>query len=154
MISAIEEKILGFDTKNDFFEKLSGPIVFTNGCFDIIHKGHVRLLEFAKREGGTLVVGLNSDASVKKLKGNNRPINLWQDRALILAAMQFVDYIIGFENETPLELIRIVKPDVLVKGGDYTEENVVGRNVVLEKGGKVVIFPTITGYSTTSILNQ
>lgn len=130
-------------------------IVFTNGCFDILHRGHIEYLSKAADLGDVLVIGLNSDASVKKLgKGNNRPIQNENDRALALSAIQFVDAVVIFEEDTPIELIKIIQPDVLVKGGDWTPEQVVGADIVKSKGGEVVILPYLDGYSTTGIENR
>jgi rfaE bifunctional protein nucleotidyltransferase chain/domain len=133
--------------------KASGStIVFTNGCFDIIHAGHVQYLEQAKQLGDILVVGLNSDSSVKRLKGNDRPVNSQQNRALVLAALESVDYVIIFEEDTPYELIKAIQPDVLVKGGDWQEDSIVGSNIVKSKGGKVISLPFWDGLSTTIII--
>ena len=126
-------------------------IVFTNGCFDILHPGHVRMLTAAKAEGDILVLGLNSDASVRRLKGSTRPINSFPDRAEVLAALTAVDYVTEFGDDTPLELIRAVAPDVLVKGGDYRAEEIVGYDVVTSRGGKVVTVTFHAGHSTTNI---
>lgn len=129
-------------------------IVFTNGCFDIIHSGHVRYLYQAKSLGDILLVGLNSDDSVKRLKGKSRPINMQNDRAIVLSALEMVDYVCIFEEDTPLELIKVVKPDILVKGGDYKREEIVGANFVESYGGKVEIIPFIEGKSTTNIIDK
>jgi len=129
-------------------------IVFTNGCFDILHHGHIDLLAKAADEGDILVVGLNTDSSVKKLKGAERPINNERDRALLLASLLCVDAVCLFEEETPLNLIKTLQPDVLAKGGDYTKEQIVGATEVEAKGGKVVIVPFVSGYSTTETLQQ
>ncbi|MCX8081026.1 MAG: D-glycero-beta-D-manno-heptose 1-phosphate adenylyltransferase [Bacteroidia bacterium] len=130
-------------------------VVFTNGCFDILHKGHVFYLAEARGLGHCLMVGLNSDNSVRKLnKGSERPINKEEDRALLLASLSFVDYVILFEEDTPLELIRKIQPDILVKGGDYTPDKVVGKDIVEKKGGSVVIIPYIEGYSTTQTIDK
>lgn len=126
-------------------------VVFTNGCFDILHIGHITYLEEAKALGSKLVIGLNSDASTRRLKGDTRPINHEHSRAYLLASLSCVDLITIFEEDTPEELIRLVVPDILVKGGDYTEDNVVGSNIVKEHGGRVVILPYKEGFSTTSI---
>lgn len=126
-------------------------VVFTNGCFDILHMGHIEYLEGACALGDHLVVGLNSDASTKRLKGETRPINKESSRAYILASLSSVDLVTIFEEDTPEELIRMLKPDILVKGGDYKEEDVVGGDLVKELGGKVVILPYKEGFSTTSI---
>lgn len=129
-------------------------IVFTNGCFDILHVGHIRYLRQAAELGDVLVIGLNSDASVRRLKGEGRPVNPEADRAEILAALKFVDYIVAFEEDTPLELIRAIQPDVLVKGGDYTPEQVVGRDIVEERGGRLVLIDFVAGRSTTGIIQK
>lgn len=127
-------------------------IVFTNGCFDVLHAGHVRLLDLAKRQGALLVVGLNGDASVRRLKGPNRPVNRVDDRVEVLSALAAVDHIVLFEDDTPLELIRSIRPDVLVKGGDYTPDAIVGADLVRMGGGTVFVAPLLAGRSTTAIL--
>ena len=129
-------------------------IVFTNGCFDILHVGHIRYLQEAARLGDVLIVGLNSDSSVKRLKGSERPINNENERAEMLVALGFVDYVMIFDEDTPLELIKTIRPDVIVKGGDYTPDNVVGKKEVEENGGKLVIIPFIEGKSTTNIIDK
>jgi len=125
----------------------SDVIVFTNGCFDILHYGHVDYLEKAKSLGNRLIVGLNADASVQRLKGNHRPIQNETSRSRVLSALQCIDAVILFEEDTPTELIRHIQPDILVKGGDYKPEQVAGR----EFAGKVEIIPFVDGYSTTAI---
>jgi D-beta-D-heptose 7-phosphate kinase/D-beta-D-heptose 1-phosphate adenosyltransferase len=127
-------------------------VVFTNGCFDILHAGHVHCLERAKSFGDRLVVGLNSDDSVRRLKGKKRPVMNQSDRAAILSALECVDLVVAFDEDTPLELIRALKPAVLVKGGDYSPQDVVGRDMVEEWGGRVEIVPVLDGKSTTGIL--
>ena len=129
-------------------------VVFTNGCFDILHPGHIQLLLEAAELGDKLVLGLNTDASVKRLKGEDRPVNSEQSRAVIMAAQLYVDAVSLFDEDTPLELIQAIHPDVIVKGGDYTPETVVGNDFVTSYGGKVVIVPTVEGFSTTSIINR
>lgn len=129
-------------------------IVFTNGCFDILHRGHVEYLAAAKRYGDVLIVGLNSDSSVRRLKGPQRPIVPQEDRAIILDALKAVDVVTIFDEDTPLELIRLVQPDVLVKGGDYTEDAVVGADVVRARGGQVVIVPLVANRSTSALVAQ
>lgn len=119
-------------------------IVFTNGCFDIIHKGHLKLLEYCKSIGKKVIVGLNSDNSIKILKGKDRPINNEEERKLLLISLKFVDEVIIFDEETPINLINKIKPDVIVKGGDYQQSEVIGNEVA-----KVIIFNTVDGYSTT-----
>ena len=125
-------------------------IVFTNGCFDILHRGHLEYLKKAKKLGDVLIVGLNSDDSVRRIKGKNRPINKQEDRAELLASLQFVDYVVIFSEDTPYNLIKEIKPDVLVKGGDYKIEEIVGREFAKE----TVVLPLIEGYSTTSIIER
>ena len=136
-------------------EKKSGKkIVFTNGCFDILHSGHVSYLEDASSHGDILIVGLNSDDSVRRLKGQSRPINAFNERAQVLASLKSVDYVIEFDDDTPLNLIQKLLPDVLVKGGDYTSETIVGANLVIENGGKVEIAEFINNHSTSEIINK
>ncbi len=131
-----------------------GRLVFTNGCFDILHPGHVDYLERARSMGDGLVVGLNSDASVRRLKGPQRPVNDQQSRARVLAALQCVDFVVIFDEDTPLELIREVRPDVLVKGGDWSVERIVGRDVVEAAGGTVCSIPLLAGHSTTGTVDR
>lgn len=129
-------------------------VVFTNGCFDLLHVGHVRYLKEAKKQGDILVVGVNTDASVKRLKGPLRPIQIEQDRAEILAALECVDFVTLFDEDTPLNLIKALKPQVLVKGGDWKPEQIVGSDVVLATGGKVLSLNFVDGRSTTNIIKQ
>ena len=129
-------------------------IVFTNGCFDIIHRGHIEYLAKAASLGTKLIVGLNTDASVRRLKGENRPVNDERGRALALASLLFVDEVILFNTDTPRELIEFIQPDVLVKGGDYRPEDIVGNDIVTARGGQVVTIPLVEGYSTTSIIEH
>jgi D-beta-D-heptose 7-phosphate kinase/D-beta-D-heptose 1-phosphate adenosyltransferase len=129
-------------------------IVFTNGCFDILHKGHLEILSTSASFGDILVVGINTDNSVKRLKGSSRPINDEGFRSLMLASIQYIDAVLLFDEETPLNLITILMPDVLVKGGDYTVEQIVGADVVLKNGGEVKIVPIVKGYSTTKIVES
>lgn len=128
--------------------------VFTNGCFDVLHPGHVELLRHAKCLGHCLMVGLNSDRSVRGLKGEGRPVQNEAARAVVLAALADVDGVVLFDEETPLELIRSLAPDVIVKGGDYSPEQVVGRDLVEKAGGKVVIFPLVPGHSSSHIVDR
>ena len=129
-------------------------IVFTNGCFDLLHSGHLHTLSQAKRLGDVLVVGINSDASVKRLKGAQRPIVRETERVQILAALEAVDYVTIFGEDTPLDLIRLLRPQILVKGGDWGSEAVVGKEVVEENGGEVVVVPYQPGFSTTGIIER
>ncbi len=129
-------------------------VVFTNGCFDLIHQGHVEYLSKARDLGDLLVVGLNSDASVSRLKGPARPISHQESRAWVLAAFSFVDYVVLFEEDTPLRLIETLCPDVLVKGGDYDRSNVVGADFVEAHGGRLELIPLVPGQSTTNLVNR
>lgn len=129
-------------------------IVFTNGCFDILHRGHATYLAQARQMGDLLVVGLNSDASVRRLKGPERPVNDEQSRALLLAALEMVDYVVLFEEDTPYNLILKVKPDLLVKGGDYDIDNIVGADFVRQRGGEVRTIPFVQGFSSSSIIDH
>lgn len=152
---AITHKILTGKAIETFREdNRDKKIVFTNGCFDILHIGHLRYMQEAARLGDILVIGLNSDSSVRKLKGSERPINNQDDRAELLSALEFVDYVIIFDEDTPYNLIRKIQPDILVKGGDYNTDNVVGRDIVEARGGSLKLLPFIEGKSTTSIINK
>lgn len=129
-------------------------VVFTNGCFDILHAGHIASLNEAAQQGDVLVVALNSDSSVKKLKGENRPVNSEDARATVMSALAVVDAVTVFSEPTPRELIVALQPDVLVKGGDYQVEDIAGAKEVLENGGRVVINPLVEGFSTTAIIQR
>lgn len=133
---------------------LNKTISFTNGCFDILHEGHIASLSDAAKEADLLIVGVNSDASTKRLKGENRPVNNQHARSLILASLLIVDAVIIFEEDTPLELIKSIMPDVLVKGGDYTIDQIVGAKEVIANGGRVVINPLLQGFSTSAIIEK
>lgn len=128
-------------------------VVFTNGVFDILHQGHIYSLSLAAKEADYLIVGVNSDASVKRLKGDTRPLNKQESRALVLASLLITDAVVIFDEDTPLELIKVIMPDVLVKGGDYTIEQIVGAKEVIAGGGRVVITPILQGFSTTGIIS-
>lgn len=129
-------------------------IVFTNGCFDILHYGHVHYLTQAKSKGDALIIGLNSDRSVKEIKGKDRPLNCEYDRAHVLAALACVDYIVIFNDLTPYRLIQTIKPSVLVKGGDWSKDKIIGRDIVLAGGGKVSTIPIVKDRSTSSIIKK
>ena len=129
-------------------------IVFTNGCFDILHVGHIRYLAQAKKLGDFLIIGLNSDSSVKELKGEDRPINSFEDRATLLSAIESVDSVIMFEEQTPENLIKDIVPDILVKGGDYNIEDIVGYQTVMQNGGQVKTLSFYDGYSSTNYINK
>ncbi len=135
--------------------RFSGKTIsFTNGCFDILHEGHIASLSQAASEGDILIVGLNSDASTKRLKGNERPVNNENSRALLLASFAIVDAVVIFEEDTPLNLVKAIMPDVMVKGGDYTIEQIEGAREVIANGGRLVINPIIEGFSSTRIIEQ
>ena len=153
----IEQKIMDLAKSQSMiasWKVLGKTVAFTNGCFDILHEGHIFSLSAAAKEADYLVVGLNSDASVKRLKGESRPVNTQHSRALLLASLLMVDAVVIFEENTPLELITAIKPDVLVKGGDYTIEQIVGSKEVVANGGRVVINPIVEGFSTTGLIQQ
>ncbi len=149
------DKVLRRQDLDAFVRRTAGKtIVFTNGCFDLLHVGHKRYLEQARALGDLLVVGVNSDASVKRLKGADRPLNPVRDRVEMLTALACVDHVIVFEEDTPYELIRRIKPQVLVKGGDYRPEDVAGRDIVEENGGRTVILPFVEGRSSTALIER
>lgn len=154
-LKIIKNKIIGMDELPKRLQQWRSQgfsVVFTNGCFDLLHRGHVEYLAKAADKGDVLVVGLNTDASVKRLKGERRPINKEADRALLLAALSMVDAVVLFGEDTPYELIKAVRPDVLVKGADYKPEEIVGYDIVTSYGGKVETVEFVEGYSTTKIL--
>jgi len=156
-IELITQKIFSIEFLNENLAKWKNnkeTIVFTNGCFDIIHLGHIKYLAQAASLGSKLIIGLNSDASVKRLKGNDRPINNQYARSFVLAALFMVDAVIIFEEDTPEILIKNISPDILVKGGDYEEKNIVGAEFVKNNGGEIQIISFIEGYSTTKIINK
>lgn len=156
-VQFIETKILdsaGLQAQLLRWRLLSKTIAFTNGCFDIVHAGHIHSLSQAASFADVLIVGLNSDASTRGLKGEGRPINKEQDRALLLASMLMVDAVVLFDEATPLELIKTILPDVLVKGGDYTVDTIVGAKEVMANGGSVEIIPLIPGLSTTGLAEK
>jgi D-beta-D-heptose 7-phosphate kinase/D-beta-D-heptose 1-phosphate adenosyltransferase len=140
--------------KLEELRKKGKKIAFTNGCFDILHVGHVRYLREAKKTADVLVLALNSDSSVRSLKGEERPLIPEKERAEILAALEFIDFVTIFKESTPLDLINYLKPDILIKGGDWPEEKVVGREEIKKWGGRVAIIPEIEGKSTTNIVEK
>jgi rfaE bifunctional protein nucleotidyltransferase chain/domain len=151
----MRKKILNrYDLVKVLAERGDRSVVFTNGCFDILHAGHVSYLEDARGFGDLLVVAVNSDDSVRRLKGPTRPVNDECDRALVLAALESVSYVTFFDEDTPYELVRLLQPDVLVKGGDWTPERIVGADLVLARGGKALSLPYLPGRSTTAILEK
>jgi D-beta-D-heptose 7-phosphate kinase/D-beta-D-heptose 1-phosphate adenosyltransferase len=145
--------LAGITQKTSQWKKEGKKLVFTNGVFDLLHKGHIFSLSQAAKQGDILIIGLNSDSSVKRLKGDSRPINDQDARALLLSSLIMVDAVVIFEEDTPLKLITDILPDVLVKGGDYTIDQVAGAKEVITNGGKVVINPILDGFSTTAIIN-
>lgn len=149
-LTQLKEKI--FFWRN--LDKFPNRIIFTNGCFDILHLGHIEYLAKAKKYGEILIIGLNSDESVRILKGQTRPINGELSRATILATLSFVDAVVIFNEETPENLIKIIEPDVLIKGGDYTITNIIGAEFVQSYGGKVKIIDLVDGYSSTHIIDR
>ena len=153
----MDSKIQNGDSVRPLLEKIKSEkkiIVFTNGCFDILHPGHVYYLNHAKNMGDCLVVGLNTDASVKRIKGPKRPLVCEKDRARVLASLESVDYVVFFDDDTPQKLIEIVKPDILVKGGDYRKNEIVGADIVKAYGGKVATIDFLDGFSTTEMISR
>ncbi len=153
----LKNKILTRNELDDILDQIREKrltIVFTNGCFDILHKGHIRYLADASELADVFIVGLNTDSSVKRLKGPNRPLQDQESRAISLSALVFVDYVVMFGEDSPLELLKIIKPNILVKGGDYQIEAIVGFDLVSSYGGKVISLPLVKGYSTTSIIKK
>ena len=140
--------------QSDKWKENGEKIVFTNGCFDLVHRGHIEVLANTADLGDKLIIGLNSDSSIKELKGENRPIMDEISRAILLASLQFVDAIVFFSEETPYKLIETLIPDVLAKGGDYKVTEIAGNGVVLENGGEVILFPFIGGFSSTNIVEK
>lgn len=156
-IKAAEQKIISIDKIEAWVEgkRLTAKtIAFTNGCFDILHEGHIYSLSQAAKEADFLIVGVNADASVTKLKGEHRPINNQHSRSLILASLLIIDAVVIFEEDTPLEIIKKIMPDVLVKGGDYNIETIVGAKEVIANGGRVIINPIIEKFSTSGLIEK
>lgn len=157
LLGAIEARIAGRESLASHRHRwaLQGlKVVFTNGCFDILHEGHLRYLAAARDLGNVLVVGVNSDASVRRLKGPERPVNSESSRLLMLAGLVVTDLVVSFDEDTPLELIRELEPDVLVKGGDWTEDRIVGSDLVRARGGEVYSLPFHEGFSTTGLIGK
>ncbi len=157
-LSFIQSKILMDRTELEFslaIWRFKGQkLVFTNGCFDIIHRGHVEYLAKAASLGNQLIIGVNTDASVKRLKGSARPVQDETTRTLVLASFGFVSKVVLFDEDTPFDLINLIQPDILVKGGDYKPEDIVGYDIVKGKGGEIVTIDLVEGHSTTSIINR
>jgi rfaE bifunctional protein nucleotidyltransferase chain/domain len=148
------DKVMDWERALVWRASVRGRVVFTNGVFDLLHPGHVDVLLGARRRGEALVVGVNSDESVRRLKGPERPIRSAPERCYVLAALEAVDAVVVFDEDTPRELINALRPDVLVKGGDYTESTIVGAREVRERGGEVVVIPLTPGHSTTSTIER
>ena len=148
------DKVMDWRKALTWRESLRGRLVFTNGVFDLLHPGHVDVLLAARRHGEALVVGVNSDESVRRLKGPERPIRTAAERCYVLAALESVDVVVVFDQDTPRDLITLLRPDVLVKGGDYTEATIVGASEVRARGGEVVVIPLTAGHSTTSTIER
>ena len=156
-LNKINSKIFSFDDlKNQVnaWKQAGEEVVFTNGCFDIIHRGHIEVLAQTADLGDRLIIGLNSDSSIQKLKGEDRPIIDEQARAILLSALSFVDAVILFPEETPINLISMLLPDVLAKGGDYEIETIVGHKIIQNNGGKVILVPFVDGFSSTTIIDK
>ena len=141
-------------TQSNKWKDSGNTIVFTNGCYDLMHPGHIDLLSKAKSKGDKLIVGINSDRSVKQLKGNDRPIQNFDDRLIVLDAINSVDMVVGFDEDTPERIIKELLPNVLVKGGDYSINSIVGADIVISHGGTVEIIDLISGKSTSSLIDQ
>ena len=157
LISKVREKIITTDNlvlKVSQWKKNKMKVAFTNGCFDILHLGHLEILTKSKEFGDRLIVAVNSDESVRNLKGKERPINDFQTRSNMLASFSFVDYVVEFSDDTPKKLIQIIKPDFLIKGGDYKKKDIVGNDIVSSYGGETIIIPLIDGLSSTNTINK
>ena len=137
-----------------YFKARRKKIVFTNGCFDLLHYGHVKYLQDAKKKGDVLVVGINSDSSAKRIKGKKRPVVNEKDRLRLVAALESVDYVVLFKEDTPLKIIKFIKPDVLVKGADWNKNNIVGKDFVISSGGSVSAIRFVKGYSTSNLIKK
>ena len=157
VFSKIKEKIINTDNlilKVSQWKKNKMKVSFTNGCFDILHLGHLEILTKSKEFGDRLIVAVNSDESVRKLKGDKRPVNDFQTRSHILASFSFVDYVVEFSDDTPKKLIQKIKPDFLIKGGDYKKKDIVGNDIVSSYGGEIIIIPLIDGLSSTNTIKK
>ncbi|MDQ6737056.1 MAG: D-glycero-beta-D-manno-heptose 1-phosphate adenylyltransferase [Gemmatimonadota bacterium] len=147
-------KVMSWNAMREWRTDFWGRVVFTNGVFDLVHPGHVDVLRAARTAGDALVVGVNSDQSVRRLKGESRPVRSQIERAYVVAALEFVDVVTIFEEDTPLELVQALEPDVIAKGGDYSESTIVGAAEVRARGGEVLVIPLTPGQSTTSIIER
>jgi rfaE bifunctional protein nucleotidyltransferase chain/domain len=137
-----------------YFKARRQKVVFTNGCFDLLHYGHVKYLQDAKKKGDVLVVGINSDSSAKRIKGKKRPVVNEKDRLRLVAALESVDYVVLFKEDTPLKIIKFIKPDVLVKGADWNKNNIIGKDFMLSYGGRVSTIKFVKGYSTSNLIKK
>ena len=156
-LNTIKSKIYsieGLKAQIDSWKESGEKVVFTNGCFDIVHRGHIEMLARTADLGNRLIIGLNSDQSIQALKGENRPIENEDSRAILLASLSFVDAVVLFSEATPLNLINTLKPDILAKGGDYEIETIVGHKIVQNNGGQVILVPFIDGFSSTAIIDK
>lgn len=156
-LKKIKNKIFSFEhliTEVSCWRAANDKIVFTNGCFDLVHRGHIEVLARTADLGDRLIVGLNSDSSIQKIKGSNRPIIDQTSRAILLASLAFVDAVILFYEETPLDLITAVVPDILAKGGDYDTNSIVGHDIIKKNGGKIILIPFLEGFSSTNIVDK
>ncbi|MBN1598029.1 MAG: D-glycero-beta-D-manno-heptose 1-phosphate adenylyltransferase [Bacteroidales bacterium] len=156
-LDLVTQKVLDLNSLNRilaFWKFKDYKVVFTNGCFDILHRGHIEYLAKAASLGDKLIVGLNTDSSVKRIKGKGRPVQDELTRALILASLSFVDHVVMFDEDTPYNLIKTVNPDIIVKGADYNPEEIVGYDIVKAKGGEIVTIEMVKGHSTTSVINK
>lgn len=147
-------KVMTLEVAAAWRRSVRGALVFTNGVFDLLHPGHLDVLDRARREGAALLVGVNSDASVKRLKGPARPVRTSAERAIVLAGLEAVDAVVVFDEDTPFELVQAIEPDVIVKGGDYSPDTIVGADLVTARGGRVVVIPLVDGHSTTSTIEK
>lgn len=156
-LNKIRKKIYlleGLTKQLNAWKKAKEKIVFTNGCFDIVHRGHIEVLARTADLGGKLIIGLNSDSSIKKIKGENRPIIGEESRALLLASLSFVDAVVLFSEETPINLIKTILPNILAKGGDYDVNSIVGNEIVQNNGGEVVLIPFVDGFSSSNVIES
>ncbi|MEP6764307.1 MAG: D-glycero-beta-D-manno-heptose 1-phosphate adenylyltransferase [Gemmatimonadaceae bacterium] len=153
-VRAPASKIMTWSAAREWRDSVKGDVVFTNGVFDLLHHGHIDVINEARRQGAALIVGINSDESVRRLKGAERPRTTAPDRAYVLAALEAVDAVVVFEEDTPLEVVEKLQPDVIVKGGDYSAQTIVGADVVRARNGRVVVVPLVPGHSTTSIIEK
>ena len=157
MINKINSKIISWESLKKEIEAIKlnrKKIVFTNGCFDLIHRGHIKYLAEASDFGDIFIIGLNTDNSVNKIKGNSRPIKDELTRALLLASFMFVDFVVLFDQDTPYELIKLIKPDILIKGSDYNVNEIVGGDIIIENGGQIKTIEFLKGYSSTNLINK